>query len=112
MLVLPRHIYNLEVLGQVVLGVSMLTRHQPVHPVVLPVYSHGYVGGLCSAEYLRSHSRHIIGDGFRTGEISRNKAAALCSKVKPSGGEHGFGATHVHHHLRLLVIFHLHVCHL
>ena len=112
MLVPPRHIYNLEVLGQVVLGVSMLLCHQPVHPIILFVDSHRYVGGLFSFEYLCCHSCHVVGDSLRPGEISRNEAAALCSKVKPCGSEHGFGATHVHHHLRLLVIFHLHVCHL
>ena len=112
MLILPRHVDYLEVIGKVVLGISMLLCHLPVHPIVLLVYSHWYVGGFCAVKYLCRHFRHVIGDGLGTGKISADKPAALCSEVKPCGGEHGFGAAHIHHHLRLLVVFHLHISHL
>ena len=112
MTVFKRHIEYCEVLGQVVLGIAMLFGHLPVHPILFIVDSYRYVGSLFPVEYLCCHSSHVVGYSLRSGKVSGNKPAFRSSEVKPCGGEHGFGAAHVHHHLRLLVVFHLHVCHL
>ena len=90
----------------------MLFGHLPVHPILFIVDSYRYVSSLFPVEYLCCHSSHVVGYSLRSGKVSGNKPAFRSSEVKPCGSEHGFCAAHVHHHLRLGVVFHLHVCHL
>ena len=108
---LPREVYHVESYRKIVFCVSVFLCHVPVYPVFLLRRSYGEVLRFCAMQYFCGSFRHVGCNGLRSGEIACNELAFGSTEVEPCGREHGFLAAHVHHHYRLRVVFHLHVCH-